>query len=189
MNRRLPTHLAALAALIAISGCTTTAPPLAVDASSSLQGYRLGAGDRLRVTVYNEPALTGEFALTDNGSLAFPLIGDVPADGKSIVELRDMLTTKLGAGYVANPKVSVEVVNYRPYYILGEVGRAGSYPFVAGLTVSRAIAMAGGYSTRANTSTIFIKRENDPVERSIAIKKTDVKILPGDLIRVGERYF
>lgn len=189
MILKMPKHLAALAVIIALSGCATTAPPLNVDASATSRGYQLGPGDRLRVTVYNEPALTGEFNLTDNGALAFPLIGDVPAGGKTIDEVREMLAAKLGAGYVANPKVSVEVLNYRPYYILGEVNRAGSYPFIAGLTVSQAIATAGGYSIRANTRTVFIKRANDPVEHSIDLKRNDVKILPGDLVRVGERYF
>lgn len=180
---------AALALAALVAGCTGSAPTLDVSKAAIGEPYVLGAGDRLRVTVFNEPALTGEYAVADNGDVAFPLIGNVNVGGKRIEQAQELLRTRLAGGYVNDPRVAVEVLNYRPYYILGEVGRSGSYPYTAGLTVSQAIATAGGFSYRANTRRVFVKRVGDPVEKAVDLKNTDVAVRPGDVIRVGERYF
>ncbi|MFC3213699.1 polysaccharide biosynthesis/export family protein [Novosphingobium panipatense] len=110
----------------------------------SLGAYKLGAGDRLRVTVYNEPSLSGEFAVSSAGRIAFPLVGMIDAAGRSVEEMTGVLTALLADGYMTDPRVSMEVLNYRPYYILGEVQRPGQYPYVAGMTIEQAVAAAGG---------------------------------------------
>lgn len=163
------------------------APAVVAPAESA---YPLGSGDKLRITVFNEDRLTGEYSVTGGGEISFPLIGNVTAAGQTIEALRETLRSRLAAGYLRDPKVSVEVLNYRPYYILGEVGKAGEYPFVIGLTVQQAVATAGGYTYRANTRRVFIKRALDTREQQIELRNQDpVPVRPGDTIRVGERFF
>lgn len=185
MKRRLAPVLLAAATI----GCATNAPPLAPDMPGRFATYRLNAGDRLRVTVFNEPALSSEFAVSGEGRISFPLVGDVPVGGKSPEEARAILQSALANGYVRDPKVTLEVVNYRPYYVLGEIGKPGQYPYQTGLTVTQAVAVAGGFSYRANQKRIFVKRADDTVERQIDVSKNTAYVLPGDTIRVGERYF
>ncbi|MDF8333380.1 polysaccharide biosynthesis/export family protein [Novosphingobium cyanobacteriorum] len=174
-----------------VSGCAgNSAPPIsAAEVAQGLESYRLGAGDKLRITVYNEPALTGEYNVTPAGAVAFPLIGSIEAGNRTIDEVTKDLTGKLAAGYVNDPRVSVEVLNYRPFYILGEVNKPGQYPYVAGMTVQQAVALAGGYTYRANEKTAFLRRQTSPGEASVELRGQQVGVLPGDTIRIGERYF
>lgn len=172
-----------------LNGCATSTPKLTPDVPGKIATYTLNAGDRVRITVFNEPALSGEYAVTGDGNVSFPLIGNVPVTGKSIQQTQDLLGRQLGAGYVKDPRITIEVINYRPYYLLGEVGKPGQYPFAVGLTITQAIAVAGGFSYRANQKTIFVKRAGDNVERKIDVSKNVAYIQPGDTIRVGERYF
>lgn len=185
--------LAAVGALTLLGqACTTaSAPPLgALEAQEGLQAYRLGAGDRLRVTVYNEPNLSGEYAVSSAGEIAFPLIGMVPADGRTVNELIGALTGRIAEGYMTDPRVSVEVLNYRPYYILGEVQKPGEYPYVAGLTIEQAVAVAGGFNYRANAKRVNLRRTPEPAEKSVDLYSSQaVAVMPGDTIRVLERYF
>lgn len=184
--------LAAGAAVLMLQGCAApSAPPLgAAEARMGLAAYRLGAGDRLRVTVYNEPGLSGEYAVSTGGAVAMPLIGIVKADGSTVEDLTRTLTTRIADGYMTDPKVSVEVLNYRPYYILGEVQKPGQYPYVAGMTVEQAVAAAGGFSYRANAKRINLRRTPDPVEKSVRMNAGQVvAVMPGDTIRVLEKYF
>ena len=161
------------------------ATPVAAD-----RPYELGAGDRLRITVYGEETLTGEYRVAGNGSLSFPLIGNVEAQGRTVEQLQSSLTEQLAAGYLADPRVSAEVLDYRPYYILGEVNRPGQYPFAYGLTIEQAVAAAGGFTYRANDDRIFLKRALDTQEKVVDLDKTPAfRVLPGDTIRVGERFF
>lgn len=177
---------------MASQGCaTSSAPPLgAAEAQQGLRAYRLGAGDRLRVTVYNEPNLSGEYAVSSAGEIAFPLIGMVGADGRTVNEVTQTLTARIGEGYMTDPRVSVEVLNYRPYYILGEVQKPGEYPYVAGMTIEQAVAAAGGFSYRANAARVNLRRTPDPAEKSVQLySQQAVAVMPGDTIRVLERYF
>lgn len=184
---------AAIAALLAsaVTGCAGAAPPplAAADVGQGLVGYRLGAGDRLRITVYNEPALTGEYNVTPAGAIAFPLVGAVEAQGRTIDLVTQDLTHRLASGYVNDPRVSVEVLNYRPFYILGEVNKPGEYPYAAGLTIEQAVALAGGFTYRANDSRAVLRRQASGVEGSVALRGEQVPVLPGDTIRIGQRYF
>jgi polysaccharide export outer membrane protein len=158
--------------------------PLPKDANVD---YRLGSGDKLRVIVFGEPNLSGEFDVSGSGKVALPLIGQVDAEGRTLSEFEAAVIAKLMEGYLNNPRVSVEVMNYRPFYIYGEVGNPGQYPYTNGMTALNAIAVAGGYTYRANTERIFITR-GDGAEQPYPASQA-VKILPGDVVRVPERFF
>ena len=151
--------------------------------------YQLAPGDKLRVTVFNEPDLSGEFHVSDTGNVAFPLAGNVRAAGATIAEFQQQLTKHLSGRYVRNPKVSVEVVNYRPFNVIGEVRSAGQFPYRPGLTVQDAVAMAGGFTYRANTRTVYIRRSDADGEITVSPDGERVAVMPGDNIRVPERYF
>lgn len=181
--------LSPLLLLMAVAGCAGFAPPLTPDMPGRIATYRLNAGDRLRVTVFNEPALSNEFAVSGEGQISFPLVGNIPVGGKSVEEAQALLQSSLANGYVRDPKVTLEVVNFRPYYMLGEIGKPGQYPYQTGLTVTQAVAVAGGFSYRANQKRIFVKRADDTVERQIDVSRNTAYVLPGDTIRIGERYF
>lgn len=150
--------------------------------------YRFGSGDKLRVKVYNEDTISGEYEVDSTGNLSLQLIGSVKAAGLTLPELAGMIEHRLREeGYMINPKVAIDVLNYRPFYVLGEVNRPGSYPYVAGMTVLNAIALAGGYTYRAKTSRFELIRGNGE-EPKVAVEAQAV-VLPGDIIKVNERFF
>jgi polysaccharide export outer membrane protein len=151
--------------------------------------YLLSSGDKLRVTVFNEPDLSGEFQIDHLGNVAFPLVGTISAAGMSVGEFQNQLMRRLGRGYVRNPRVSVEIASYRPFNVFGEVKNSGQYPFRPGLTVQDAIAMAGGFTYRANERTAYVRRANASGELTVRLDGPRVPVLPGDDVRVPERYF
>ncbi|MEQ8268813.1 MAG: polysaccharide biosynthesis/export family protein [Parvibaculum sp.] len=149
--------------------------------------YRLGSGDQLRVLVFGENDLSGEFVVSGSGKVALPLIGQVHAEGLTLSQLEEAVQLKLQEGYLTSPRVSVEVMNYRPFYIYGEVGAPGQYPYTSSMTVLNAVAVAGGYTYRASQDRVYITRgEGDEVEYPAS---QAVKVLPGDVVRVPERFF
>ena len=150
--------------------------------------YRLGSGDRLRVEVYNEPDLSGDFVVNGQGGIALPLIGQVVVGGKTLSEAEAIIAEKYAADYVINPRVTLEVLNYRPFFIVGEVNKPGSYPFIAGMTVLNAVALAGGYTYRADKDDIRVRRANEPSTPERRVDE-NASVLPGDVIRVKERFF
>lgn len=158
------------------------------DRATALQRvYRLGIGDKLKVTVFGEENLTGPLEVNAFGQVSMPLIGEVQAKGLALNEFRDAITRRLAEGYLKNPKVSVEMTNFRPIYVHGEVKNGGEYPYKAGVSMRDVVAMAGGYTYRADQSYLYIGREG---EADIAIKlPTDSPVLPGDNIRIPERFF
>jgi protein involved in polysaccharide export with SLBB domain len=150
--------------------------------------YKLGSGDRLRVTVYGEKDLSGDFDVDGSGTVSLPLIGEVRAAGLGLRDLESAIEEALKNGYLVEPKVSVEVLNYRPFYILGEVKTPGKYAYVSGITVLNAVAMAGGYTYRAREGVAEILRAGNT--ESITSDTPDTTlVLPGDVIRIPERYF
>lgn len=172
------------------AGCSSNPPLLTASDQSALDdGYRIDAGDKLRITVYNEVNLTGEYNISTSGGIAFPLIGIVPVKGQTIEAASEGIRQRLSQGFVNDPKVSIEVLNYRPYYILGEVSKPGEYPYVNGRTIEQAIATAGGFTYRANHKTVFLRRNQVEGERTVKLRQKPIQVLPGDTIRVGERYF
>jgi protein involved in polysaccharide export with SLBB domain len=170
-----------------LMACGSTAPSDTDQGAVSAPEYRLGSGDRVRVTVLDQPNLTGEYRIDGSGRLAFPLIGSIEARGLSPHELEEKITTGLKPDYLANPSVSVEVVNARPFYVLGEVKNPGSYPYVEGMTVLNAVAIAGGFTYRAREEDFYITRPGNPPQKQAASSAT--RVTPGDVITVRERYF
>lgn len=151
-------------------------------------GYKLGPGDQLRVTVFRHEDLSGEFQLDGEGDFALPLVGEVKGTGRTVRDLEnDIESSFKEGGYLVNPQVSLEVLNYRPFYILGEVNQPGSYPYVNGMTVINAVALAGGYTYRASQGGISVQRGGSNAER-VAVGPT-TQVLPGDIISVPERFF
>lgn len=150
--------------------------------------YRLGTGDHVKVTVFTEPTLGGDFSVGANGMVSLPLIGDVPARGKTVDMVAADAQARFADGFLRNPRVSMEVSTYRPFYILGEVVQPGTYPFAVGLTALGAVATAKGFTPRANREVVEIRREGDPAEETFRLTP-DLHVYPGDTIRVGERYF
>ena len=149
--------------------------------------YRLGSGDQLRITVFGHADLSGEFEVGSDGRISMPLIGDVRALQLTLQELEGAITDKLKPDYLINPQLSVEVVNYRPFYIIGEVKNPGSYAYVGGMRVVNAVAMAGGFTYRAREAELLITRAAGNGEKESAGQNTHV--LPGDVIEVPERFF
>jgi polysaccharide export outer membrane protein len=150
--------------------------------------YRLGVGDRVRLTVYNEPNLSGEYWVNPDGFVSLPLIGNVQARGKAVAEIATDAKARFGDGYLREPKVSMEVTVFRPFYILGEVSEPGQYPYVSGLTALNAVATAKGFTPRANREILRIRRQGDADESNYRLTP-ELMIYPGDTIRVGERFF
>ena len=150
--------------------------------------YTLGTGDKLRINVFGQPELSGEFVVDGTGAISLPLIGQVTAIGLSTQELETTIATNLSNGFLLEPRVSAEVINYRPFYILGEVGRPGEYPFNSGLTVLNAVAAAGGFTYRANKKVVFIKSADGNQEMPFELD-TNTVVKPGDTLRIGERIF
>ena len=179
----------ALAMALVTAGCTSTPQPSAC-ASPPVEtgldtGYRLGPGDRLRITVFRHPDLSGEFALDGEGVLALPLIGDIAAGGATPRQLEDEIETRFRRDeYLVTPAINIEVLTYRPFYILGEVARPGQYEYTNGMTVINAVALAGGYTYRANAGRISIQR-GDCVTAAAA----ESAVLPGEIVAVPERFF
>lgn len=150
--------------------------------------YHLGSGDKVRVITYGEPELTGEFLVAGDGKVSMPLVGDVKAAGLTVPQFQAAVEHALKQGYLKDPHVSVEVLTYRPFYILGEVKNPGTYAYTNGLTVVNAVATAGGFTYRANTRKVYIKRADAKDEESYRLDPT-TPVAPGDTIRIPERLF
>jgi polysaccharide export outer membrane protein len=150
--------------------------------------YRLGPNDKIRVITYGEESLTGEFNVSGTGKVSLPLVGEVQAAGKTIAQFQSDVETALRDGYLKDPHVSVEVLTYRPFYILGEVQKPGEYAYSNGLTVKKAVAIANGFTYRANEKRVFIKRADDSAEQEYPLSDT-IPVAPGDTIRIKERFF
>ena len=150
--------------------------------------YHLDAGDRLRVVVYGQEGLTNTYAIDAGGSITMPLIGSVPARGKTPAGLAAAITAKLRNGFIREPSVAVEIEAYRPFFILGEVAAPGQYPYVPNMTVESAVAIAGGFSPRALRDRVTITH-NDPAGSMRTIVPLGTAISPGDTVLVGERWF
>lgn len=179
--------LALLAAALA-AGCSSYRPAPAAFSKSLQAPYVLDSGDRIRVTVFEQEALTNTYSVDQAGYIAFPLVGAVPARGQSAAQLEGSIAAKLRNGYLRDPDVSVEIDRYRPIFVMGEVGASGQYSYVPGMTVQKAIAVAGGFSPRGNQSTVDITRTVNGKVMTGRVHTSD-PLLPGDTIYVRERLF
>ena len=192
------TWLVGLVLGLVLASCAA-APAIAPVASTAAGGdvagpvrivpeYRLGPADKVRVNVFGEEALTGEFTVGNSGKVSLPLIGEVQAEGLTIAELEEAIAEALRQGYINEPRVNAEVLNYRPFSILGEVNTPGEYPYTANLTVLNAVATAGGFTYRADTRRVYIRRADSEGEQAYPLT-TNTQVAPGDTIRIGERFF
>ncbi len=159
---------------------------MAAGADLPLDSYRLGAGDRISIEVVGHPGDSGAFDLDGLGNLAYPPLGRLKVQGRTIAWLRSLIRTRLDATYDLNPKIRIELVHFRPVYIYGEVRRAGRYPYAAGLTVRRAVKLAGGFTGRARQSPVYLIREGGKGPERLS-GGLDRPVLPGDIIEVSRR--
>jgi len=150
--------------------------------------YKLGAGDKLRVVVYGQEGLTNSYAIDAGGSITMPLIGAVPARGRTPAGLAAAITAKLRNGYIRDPSVAVEIESYRPFFILGEVAAPGQYPYVPNMSVESAVAIAGGFSPRARRDTVTLTHTDGSGTMRVAAP-LGTAVSPGDTVLVGERWF
>lgn len=186
-------RLLGVAALLA--GCAALEPPsrtapraTPAAAVPDLSAYRLGIGDRLRIDVFGEPDLSIEATVDGTGQISYPLLGLIPIQRRTVSEVQQTITQGLAAGYLKEPDVRVAVAQYRPFYTVGQVRKPGSYPYVIGLTVEKAIAIAGGLTNLASTRQIFLVREDATQSRRIKVG-LDAAVLPGDTLLVEEGLF
>ncbi len=180
--------LPALVAIAALAGCSGYRPAPAAFHEALYQPYVLDAGDNLRITVFDQENLTNTYSVDQSGYVAFPLIGSVPARGKTTKEVEQGIAARLRQGYLRDPDVSVEVERYRPVFIMGEVGAPGQYSYVPGMTVQKAVAAAGGYSPRASQESADITRTINGKVMTGRVVTSD-PLLPGDTVYVRERLF
>jgi polysaccharide biosynthesis/export protein len=150
--------------------------------------YHLGPGDKVRVTVYDETDLSGEFQVDDTGYVRLPLIGQVKAGGHTARQLEGDVGAALSDGYLKNPRVNVEVSTYRPFYIIGQVNRPGQYPYTSNMSALDAIGVAGGFTDHAVESKLHIRHEGESKELEVPADES-VKIHPGDVVRVDQTVF
>jgi len=188
IKMRLVAFFVFVSVMIAVVGASPSTAQIASVPAEAAGDYQLGVADELRVTVFNEPQLSGQFTVASNGMLSLPLIGEVKGAGVTVDQLRGDITGRLADGYLRNPRVSIQVLTFRPFYILGEVNKPGKYPYSTGLTVLNAVATAEGFTYRANKHKVFVKHAGSTTETSVALTPA-TPVQPGDTIRIGERYF
>ncbi|TXS89904.1 polysaccharide export protein [Parahaliea maris] len=163
------------------------APGLSVQAATSPGVYRLGAGDHILIQVFDEPDLSMNFSLNDSGIVNYPLLGEILVEGLTVKELEDRITTGLRGDYLVSPDVTVSIEEYRPIFINGEVKQPGGFPYQPGLTVQKAVALAGGFTERAQRKGFALQRAADP-EDELTVGLGDT-VMPGDIITVKRSFF
>jgi Periplasmic protein involved in polysaccharide export len=171
-----------------LSGCTGYAPaPKGFD-QAAIQPYRLDSGDRLRISVFEQPSLTNSYTVDQAGYIAFPLIGQVAARGQTLPAMEAAIAARLKQGYLRDPDVTIEVDRYRPVFVMGEVGRPGQYSYVPGMTAQNAIAIAGGFTSRGNQRDVDVTRK---INGEVITGRANISapVLAGDTIYVRERLF
>jgi protein involved in polysaccharide export with SLBB domain len=167
--------------LIVVLGVTT--------AHAQNDEYTLNAGDSIRIYVYGEPDLTFESLLIgQNGRISYPFLGELTVDGKTVNDLQEVLIGGLKPDYLIDPRISVSIIKYRSFFVNGEVKSPGGLPFQPGLTLRKAISLAGGFTERANKKEVLVIADSDPAleERK---KGLDYRVKPGDIITVQDTFF
>lgn len=178
-----------LAASLALSGCAPGSglPPLP---NTTAATYTLGTGEEVRVVIFGQTQLTGLFTVNDRGNISVPLLGDVPAQGKTTDQLAQTIATELEQRKILNsPSVSVEIAKYRPVFILGEVKKPGQYPYEPGMTALTLVAIAGGFTYRAQTGYVSVLRKDEDGKVVEGRAPRGEEIHPGDVVTIFERYF
>jgi len=178
--------------LVAIGGPPPSSGPPVVqtsDCKSGMGNYRLGTGDKIRVIVLQDTEFSGDYEVNATGSISARMLGPIQVVGMTIPELEELLRERYRAGgYLVMPRLSVDLVGTRPYFIIGEISRPGSFPYISCLRVIQAVAIAGGFTRRAAKARVTIKRFYTTTSEEQYVTE-DVLVEPGDVIRVPERYF
>jgi protein involved in polysaccharide export with SLBB domain len=180
-----------LALGLAASGCSSVERMTESEQKEVLANSlspKLQAGEKIRATVFGESSLSGDYQIDPSGFVSLPLAGSIQAAGLTRSELEQALAEKYRSKYLKNPKVTVSVAEFKPFYIIGEIEHPGSYPYTSGLNALSAIAIAGGTTYRANRSTILVQHPGESALKEYAFDSS-VPILPGDIIRIPQRYF
>jgi len=180
--------IAVVCLAVALAGCMQTAVGVTTGYAPVDEPYRLDAGDRLRIVVFGQEGLTNTYAVDAGGSITMPLIGSVRAQGHTPAELAASVTARLKNGYLREPHVAAEVETYRPFFILGEVAAPGQYPYVPNMTLESAVAIAGGFTPRAQRGAIKLTRMGEGGSAQ-AVVPPGTFLKPGDTISVAERWF
>lgn len=187
--------LALIVVGLQLSACSTpgnmgaaTEADMQATAAAATAVPRFQGGEKIRITVYNEPSLSGDFDIDSNGMVTLPLAGTIRAQGLTQPEFEVELAKRFKSEYLRNPKVTVTILQYRPIYMVGEVEKQGEYPYKPGLNALTAMAMAGGGTYRANRNYVLIQHIGEKGMKEYPQTATTL-ILPGDLIRIPERYF
>ncbi len=179
----------ALALALVTTGCASvSAPPHPLFNTAQESAYTLDSGDRLRIVVFGQNNLSGNYTVDPSGIITLPLIGGVEVKDKTTFDIQKDIEARLRNGYLREPNVSVEIETYRPFFILGEVQTAGQYPYVAGMTAENAVAIANGFSPRAVEKSVIIARKINGREVRATVPVT-TPIKPGDVITIKERWF
>lgn len=160
----------------------------AADDVADLKQYLLGTGDMIRIQVYDEPDLYLETRVSDTGSISYPFLGELRVQGLSLASLEELIISRLKGDYLINPKVSIDMVEYRQFYVNGEVKNSGGFPYQPGLTVRKAISIAGGFKERASKDKIFVIHDDSKTSEPIKIT-LDAVVQPGDIITVEQSFF
>ena len=171
-----------LIVLLIFSGCLSAAEPM------SLSRYELGSGDKVNISVYGEEDMDKELILSDAGTVSYPFLGEFRAKGLTVGQLEQMITKRLKDGYFIDPRVSVSIVEYRKFFVSGEVKLPGGFQFEPGLTLEKAVALAGGFTQRASRRGITVTREENGRPREQELSLND-SVYPGDIIVVSESFF
>lgn len=171
-----------LLVLLIFSSCLSAAEPM------SLSRYELGSGDKINISVYGEEDMDKELILSDAGTVSYPFLGEFRAKGLTVGQLEQMITNRLKEGYFIDPRVSVSIVEYRKFFVSGEVKSPGGFQFEPGLTLEKAVALAGGFTQRASKRGITVTREENgrPTEHELSLNDS---VYPGDIIVVSESFF
>lgn len=189
--------LAAGIGAAALAGCASaqqpTAPAKPAPITQAVQAgdpneYRLGTGDEIKITVVDQPTLSGPFVVDGRGTIQMAMIGEVQVKDHTLREVQAMITAKLKDGWINEPLVTADMTKGRPFYISGEINRPGEYPYTPGLTVMKAITAAGDFTYRANKNEILIKPADGDAEKKVKLTVT-TPVHPGDTIRIKERFF
>ncbi len=182
------TTVAVVSIAAALAACSTSQPAPKSFQQATIQPYRLDSGDRLRITVFEQPGLSNTYTVDQAGYIAFPLIGQGAARGETLPALEGAIAARLKEGYLRDPDVTIEVDRYRPVFVMGEVGRPGQYSYVPGMTAQNAIAIAGGFTPRGNPREVDVTRK---INGRVFTGRTEVSspVLAGDTIYVRERLF
>ncbi|WP_062226400.1 polysaccharide biosynthesis/export family protein [Aureimonas frigidaquae] len=174
-------------AAILASGCTSYRPPAPAFHPQLVGEHTIDSGDHLRIVVYGEDDLSSQYAVDQAGYLTMPLIGDVPARGRTTGELRSVIEARFRDGFLLHPSVAVEVAQYRPLFVMGAVGAAGRHDYIPGMTVQNAIAAAGGFSASADQESVDLTRSVNGQVMTGRVLITD-PVVPGDTVVVRPRY-